>query len=303
MDKDLNITCTDLYRRYYQIGGVTIQFETSFPLNEKTIHQNLELFRIDSPLGNDIIKVRHHFYCPDLNQYQPKRTVLKRVPWIISELENGWLYKGVISLNEDEPPWLIAHFNHEHTKGDIYHLNSNHFEMGELQSLSFFPSDQILLSRILSDRKGCIIHSSGMIINGKGFLFVSHSEGGKSTTIPLLKEYGIVLCDDRNIIRKVNNQYRIYGTWSYGTVREISPLNAPLSAIFFIEKSKKNGLALINDKKYVWKMLLDCIVKPLITADWWNKMFDFYEELIKDIPFYSLEINKEANLYETIKDC
>lgn len=292
---------SDLSLRYYQIGGITIQWEASFPVNEKVVDSQLELFRLVVPLTSDIVKLKHHFPFPDLNQYKVKKNIYKRAPWIISELEDGWLYKGISSLENDEEIWEIAHFNHDHSLGNIYHKDSKPFEIGGLHSLSFTITDQILVSRLLADRMGCLIHSAAMIIDGKGFVFVGHSEAGKSTTVSLLREHGVILCDDRNIIRKMDGTYRVYGTWSHGTVTDLSPLDAPLKAIFFIEKAKKNSLSIINDKKYIWEVILACIIKPLATSDWWDKMFNICEDIIFNIPVYRLEIDKDDDLYETIK--
>ena len=53
-----------------------------------------------------------------------------------------------------------------------------------------FPSDQILIARLLADRQGCYLHSAGAILDGAGMLFVGHSDAGKSTITRLLMAAG-----------------------------------------------------------------------------------------------------------------
>jgi hypothetical protein len=71
-----------------------------------------------------------------------------------------------------------------------------------LQSVTSFPTDQVLVARLLADREGCILHSAGMLIDGHGFAFAGHSDAGKSTIVTQLRPYGEILCDDRNILRR-----------------------------------------------------------------------------------------------------
>ena len=75
-------------------------------------------------------------------------------------------------------------------------------------SLSLFPTDQILVARWLADRQGCYLHSAGAILDGKGLLFVGHSDAGKTTTVRMLQDQAEILCDDRNIVRRSGDRFR-----------------------------------------------------------------------------------------------
>ena len=50
----------------------------------------------------------------------------------------------------------------------------------------------------------------------------------------MLKGQAAILCDDRNIVRRWKNGWRVHGTWSHGDVAEVSPASAPLRAIMFL---------------------------------------------------------------------
>ncbi|WP_321492454.1 hypothetical protein [uncultured Desulfobacter sp.] len=51
-----------------------------------------------------------------------------------------------------------------------------------------FPTDQILMGRILAYRNGCIMHSLGVSLDNQGLLFVGHSDAGKSTMACIMKQ-------------------------------------------------------------------------------------------------------------------
>ena len=113
----------------------------------------------------------------------------------------------------------VAVFNHDHTRGRIYSDKEDVLSSrATCIRLTLFPTDQILLARVLADRQGCFLHSSGVIMEGQGLLFVGHSEAGKSTTVKMLQGKGEILCDDRNIVRRWPEGFRVHGTWSHGEV-------------------------------------------------------------------------------------
>jgi len=164
-----------------------------------------------------------------------------------------------------------------------------------------FPTDQILLARILADREGLYLHSCGVNFNGKGLLFAGHSEAGKSTIAKMLKGKAEILCDDRMIVRKQPDGFKIYGTWSHGDVKDISAGSAPLKAILFLEKSDKNQIARLNDKKEINKRILSCIIRPFITVDWWEKTLVVIDAIIDMIPCYKLYFDKSGGIVNILK--
>ena len=172
---------------------------------------------------------------------------------------------------------LWRYSTQDHSEGTIYR-RADFFERGNLGSLTTFPSDQILLARLLADRQGCYLHASGIIVDGKGLLFVGHSEAGKSTMLKMLRGHGEILCDDRIIVRRWPDGFRIHGTWSHGELPDVSPASAPLRAILFLEKATTNELIPITDTRERLGGVLSHVIKPLVTADWWEKTLDLAGE-------------------------
>jgi hypothetical protein len=191
--------------------------------------------------------------------------------------------------------------NHNHTLLETYNRRTKVFRNGNLYSLTLFPTDQILLSRILADREGCYLHAGGVVFNNKGFLFVGHSEAGKSTMVTMLKPEAEVLCDDRMVLRRWPDGFKIHGTWSHGDVPDVSSRSAHLKGIFFIEKASENRLIPIDDRKEAIKKILPFLIKPLPTAKWWHQMFTLAENVTREVPFYSLYFDKSGKVVDLLR--
>ena len=196
----------------------------------------------------------------------------------------------------------MALANHAHTRINVYHSNATAFRKGNLHSLSLFTTDQILLTRTLADRNGCFLHSGAVVLNGNGLLFVGHSGAGKSTIVAMLKENAEILGDDRMIVRRWEDGFRIHGTWSHGDVPEVSPASAPLEGIFFLEKASTNRIDTLTDKKQVVGKLLACLIKSFAVADWWEKMLTLVGQVVREVPCYTLYFDKSGAVRDRIRD-
>ncbi|MCK4859276.1 MAG: hypothetical protein KAS87_01835, partial [Candidatus Omnitrophica bacterium] len=136
---------------------------------------------------------------------------------------------------------------------------------------------------------------------GRGLLFIGHSDAGKSTMAEMLKGKAEILCDDRIIIRQPQTEFRIYGTWSHGDVPDISANSVPLKAIFFLNKSNENHLELLEDRREISKRLLACLIKPFVTAEWWKRMLSLVENISSQVPCYVLNFDKSGGVVDLVE--
>ncbi len=290
--------------RYFKIGEITVQVESDLPFHESTFSTNILKFEIQDP-GNDLIKIRHHFFIPNLEgkHFGPQ---LGRDPYFQIFNKNGiWIY---IATDPPHSPMedqscirIVAFFKKFHTRGHIYHRDDSFFRQGNSNSLFFVGPDQLFISTLLADREGCYFHSSGVNFSNNGFVFLGHSGDGKSTIAKLLKSETDLLCDDRIIIRKWPVGFKIYGTWSHGELSEVSPASVPLRAILFIQKDKKEFLVPLGKRKLIFLKLMECIVVPVPTAIWWKKNFELFDKIISEIPCYVLHFKKNGKASKLIK--
>jgi len=283
------------HRRFYRTGGFTIRVDSELPITDSTFHPKLKQF--ESPESDDdLISIHHYFSLPKLDREKLGACLYRRAPWAIYRHGDSFVYFGISPIDDRHNPNMIAVFNGGHTRGRIFHNGARIFRRGNLHSLTLFPSDQILIGRVLADREGCYLHSAGLILHGAGLMFVGHSSAGKSTIVKMLKDKAEILCDDRIIVRKRSEGFRLYGTWSHGEVPIISPSSAPLKAIFFLHKSKENRLERVKNKKEVTAELLACLIKPLATVDWWEKMLVLIEKITGAVPCYNLYFDKSGDI-------
>jgi len=288
------------YINYFNVADIIIKVSADLPLTSATFHPKFKPFKTESP-GEEMISIHHSFSLPELKDNDLGQRVYDKPPWKIYKKDDGWLYIGTYPEQEEEKIFKIARFDNSHTNGHIFHEGKDLFEAGNRTSLTFFPSDQILLARVLPDRNGCILHSAGLIYKGFGLAFVGHSEAGKSTIVKIFKNRSEILCDDRNVIRKKPGQdFHLYGTWSHGEVPDISTAKARLKALFFLNKSKENRIEPVRDRKEITTRILDCIVKPLVTPDWWDKMITLAYDISGETPCYDLYFNKQGGIIKVI---
>ncbi|MGV8110546.1 radical SAM protein [Methanospirillum sp.] len=287
-------------RRYFSIGGITIQVDSDISFGEDTFNEKFESFRADGP-GEDMVSIRHHFSLPDLPEEERGVEKYRKSPWAIYRKGSSWIYTGIPTDGSVSPLHRVAVFSDDHSKGRIYNKDEDSFRKGNLHALTMFPTDQILIARLLADRNGFFLHSSGVIMDGKGLLFVGHSEAGKSTTTRMIAPYAEILCDDRNIVRRFEDGWRVYGTWSHGDVPDVSSSSAPLHAILFLEKADENLIEPMTNKAEVRDRLLACLIRPFMTADWWEKTLDMVELMIQEIPCYLMKFDKTGGIIPEIQ--
>jgi MoaA/NifB/PqqE/SkfB family radical SAM enzyme len=287
------------HTRYYEIAGVTVQVESDLRFSDSTFDKKFTSFRADGP-GADTVVIRHHFGLPDRDGNEAGEQVYRNPPWAIYRRGQSWVYEGIAPDADDPTLHCVAVFNADHTRGELYNEKAHEqwWRDGGLGSLTMFPSDQILLARLLADRQGCFLHSGALAIDGRGLLFVGHSESGKSTTMELVRrelgERSEILCDDRNIVRRWPDGFRVHGTWSHGDVPDVSSASAPLRAILFLEQHPCNEIVLLTDRREIWQRLLATLIRPMVTADWWHKEMDVLEQIVDAVPCYAMRFDKSG---------
>lgn len=291
-----------MYTKYYKVAGITIRFDSELPIGEKTFAPKFKLFEVDGP-GSDNVHLIHRFSLPETGT-SFGRQIYRKSPWVIYRDENRLIY--VLETSPDpaaKQTRQISFASLDHTKMEIYNgeLIQKAYEDGHMGALTMAPTDQILLARLLADRSGCYIHSDGINMDGKGLLFVGHSGAGKSTIATILQDKAEILCDDRMIVRKWDEGYFIHGNWSHGTLPIVSANSAPLKAIFFLEKADENRIIPMENRMTSITTLLGCLIKPLVTKEWWEKMLTLTEDLVNSIPCYRLKFDKSGDIYNHLK--
>ncbi len=285
--------------RHYAIAGITVRLTADFPIQDDTFDRKFEKFRVSGP-GEDTITLQLSASMPAASELRLGQEVYHKAPWAIYRQGDSWTYLGIGPDDRATQPHVLAVFDGRHNHGRIFRP-SGFFDQGNLESLTTFASDQVLLARALADREGCYLHAAGIIINGKGLLFVGHSEAGKTTMLRMLQEHGEVLCDDRIIVRRWPDGFRIHGTWSHGELPDVSPAGAPLRAIMFLEKATVNELVPVTKPSERMTRVLSHMIRPLVTVDWWEKMLALTQKMAEEVPTYRLRFDKSGGVVSLLK--
>ncbi|MGE5308479.1 MAG: hypothetical protein ACM3OC_05315 [Deltaproteobacteria bacterium] len=286
------------HSRYYRIAGLTINVRSERPFTDDTFHPELELFRVRGA-GRDTVTIRHHCPVPTLTGRELGPLFYKRPPWEIYRKGGRWTYVG-ITPDRDEP-FQVAVFNDRHTNASIYSDERVSAEKYH-HSLTFFPTDQLLLARLLAERKGCYIHSCGVDLNGNGLVFAGHCDAGKSTMARKLSHKALILCDDRSIVRRGKDGFRIHGNWSHGDFPGVSPESAPLKALMFLEKAEENRLIRLQDRREIIARLMPCLIRPFLTADWWEKTLPVIGAIADKVPCYTLRSDRSGKIVRVLEE-
>lgn len=287
---------------YFKCADISIKIESESPITEETFHPVFYFFKTNKP-ENEIISIEYHFEIPNLNNKDLGDLIYQRGEWEVRRKGGSWIYLSF--LGKSKNPKKIAIFNKEHTKIRIYTDLSTNIK----ENLSSFYIDdifltQISLSQILSEKSGFFLHSSGVIIGGKAVLFVGHSGAGKSTirNMVLLDKNIKPLCNDRNIIRKRDEIYKAYGTWTYTeNLHEIQATSASLGAIMFLEQAKENLIIPFENRFEIAQKLLPYIIRPVESKEWWDKTLSNLNEIIREVPFYRLKFDLSGEIIEQLK--
>ena len=291
-------TSNPLFRRFYRIAGVTIRLESSIPFSDATFEAKFIPFSVDDPSESAAVVMRHHFALPDdaVRRLNRRREVYREPPWAAFRADDAWVYEGILPREAPGPrgeaqTWCVVVADDEHSRIDVYHPDETAFRHGGWHSLSMLPTDQIVLARSLASRQACYLHSSAVILERHGFVFVGHADAGKTTISRQFTARGAeLLCDDRNIVRRWPDGCRVHGTWSHGDIPEVSSNEAPLKALLFLKQADHNRLVPLAERDAFYR-LTSCVVRPLVSADWWEQTLALLERLAREVSCYELEFD------------
>lgn len=155
----------------------------------------------------------------------------------------------------------------------------------------------------LTSLGGGVLHSSSLAWRGHGIAFSANSGTGKSTHVGLWqKRFGdevTVVNDDKPAIVFEDDKPLLCGTpWS-GKHHINTNTIAPLEAIVFIERGEKNSICRLDPlKSYFY--LSSQLARPYYDVNLGEKLVEFSERLLANVPIYCLTCNISTEAVETV---
>ena len=132
---------------------------------------------------------------------------------------------------------------------------------------------------------------------------MGHSGAGKTTIGRMFRDRGgTILCDDRMILRRWPEGFRLHGSWCHGGLPAFSADSEALSGIFFIEQGTENRVEPLESPREIIGSLLRYVVRPLATADWWEKTLMLVERIVREVPCYRLRFDLTGGIVREVRN-
>ena len=153
-------------------------------------------------------------------------------------------------------PYKTASFDDAFTRGEV--MLSDDVPRGA-DPLAY-PLDELLVASILGRGAGVELHGVGIVVDGRGMLFVGQSGAGKTTTARLwINETSpTILSDDRIIVRRVNGAFRMFGTPWHGEAEICSAEDVPLSGIYLLKQYSQTEVHSLDAAEAVARLFSCC---------------------------------------------
>jgi len=198
-----------------------------------------------------------------------------------------WLEETYSGFITDNRPHLRCnlHFDtplHEKTREDRFLAMAparNVSETGELEFKvsSSYPAEffwlilQVCLRHAIAVKRpiDLLLHASGVIHQGKAYLFTGASGAGKSTVCKLLAgdPSFSILHDEVIAISRDDNCFRAWSTPLRGEIGNKKCLGAPIQGIFFLKQDMTNYTTGLNHKKVAELLCYSMITPKYVAAD------------------------------------
>lgn len=199
-------------------------------------------------LPDEAIRVFHAPFVEEINGIPVHQ---KANFWSVWKHDQELFIKSVFPLCQDDRRAILK-FSLSTREWDLW-IDCNVKEADPLE----YPLDGLLLYYLTVIHGDILIHASGVNYSGSGYLFSGISGKGKTTMARLWESKGAkVIHDDRLIIRKTDDGYRMYNTPVYNN--DI-PQESPLTKLFIIDHSMENRIITVKGAVAASLVMANCI--------------------------------------------
>jgi hypothetical protein len=140
-----------------------------------------------------------------------------------------------------EHAYKEARFNSDFTSGALI-LHAGYGKPDEPVFPLEYPLDELLLTNLLARGRGVEVHACAVRDqDGCGYLFLGHSGAGKTTMAKLWEQAGgLILSDDRIILRHLEGKIWMYGTPWHGEAQLAAAIRTELTRMFVLGRGATN---------------------------------------------------------------
>ncbi len=218
--------------------------------------------------------------------------------WRLYQDRDRWVFWA---RTHSHNPYLVGNFSPDFHNGDIFTLASDQ----EAKKFIFplcHPLGDLLMINLLGTGYGILLHSCGVSDAGNGIVFAGVGGAGKTTTARLWNDQaGVrVLNDDRTILRKMDGQFRVYGTPWHGQGGIALAEDAPLKQILILKQASSNQAVRLSPARAAAALLVRTFA-PLWSAPAMAFTLQFLDELCQAVPCYELGFIPDQSAVEYVR--
>lgn len=276
-----------------KLGGVSISLvPDEFAGDYEAVNRAVDFQTSDPP---EISLGVHRAGAPDLSS----------VPVAFETIQGWQLFhqdgKSLFRLrNQILDPYLVSVFSPDFRTGDFYLAAPPETPNLYRFPLSY-PMGELYMMNLLGTGLGMLFHASGVIYQGKGYLFAGMSSAGKTTTARLWQEIPAARAvnDDKVIVRQENVRFTLHGTPWHGEGRIAHPDSAPLARILILHHGEQNQATRLAPVQAASRLLGRAFI-PLWDAAKMDCTLKFLGELCQAIPCYDYGFVPDASAVEYV---
>jgi len=286
-------------RVFLQIADITCSIASADPSVELRIEGATQSFFV--PEIDPDITIEARWSDLSGNKYEGPKLFDSGALWQLHQVDGVFVF-SFTSQVFGPIPYKVALLKKDFSTGEVllhrpyFHADQSLYPLG-------YPLDELLFTNFLALGKGTEVHACGVMDSqGRGHLFVGQSTAGKTTMARLWENQPEVkvLSDDRIILRRMGSKIWMYGTPWHGEAMLASPSRAPLTAVYFLEKGKKNKLVAQKASDSISR-LFTCSFPPFYNRDALDFTLTFLEDVVKNVPCSELKFTPDKKVVEFIK--
>jgi hypothetical protein len=158
---------------------------------------------------------------------------------------------------------------------------------------------RMYLSWVLLTQDGFLLHAASVTRNGKAYIFVGRSGAGKST-VASLSPRGTVLTDEISLLKRVNGEWRAFGTPFWGEFKaDGANTSAPVAGIFRLIQARENRIEPLRPADLL-KALLPCVLFFSSNVGDHERLLQILIGTIREIPGFHLHFRKNRSFWEVL---
>lgn len=160
---------------------------------------------------------------------------------------------------------------------------------------------RVVYAHLGLERNAVLVHASGMVKGGRGYVFFGPSGSGKTTTARLSNGHTI-LSDDMVLLRRENGAVRAYGVPFRGELPETSRsnVNVELAGLFCLRQAERHFVAPLERSKALAK-LVSCVPFVMTSPEMSQRVVALCDEVVAHVPTQELHFRRDSEFWKVVE--